>query len=191
MEDFVRQIQRYRLSYVTALFASVGWVVGQLVDPQNGTLTLRDIRQNPAIATVILLVPMINGLFFLLMMEAARQVQSFARYRFLLSCELGSEPPVWRWELFKTTSEGSIRQWTNPSNIFLGVFAVGASVGSFIFVNPAVGNRVVNAVRWSSVAFTIALVIAVLGAEWVRRRRMKSLIRPRRNWSHLVRPTVH
>jgi hypothetical protein len=113
---------------------------------------------------------MINGLFFLLVMEAARQVQSLARYRFLLSCELGSEPPVWRWELFKTTSEGSIRQWTNPLNVFLGLFAIGASVASFFFVNPAVGNPVVNVARWFSAAFTIALVIAVFSAGWVRRR---------------------
>lgn len=169
MEDFVRQVQRYRLSYVTAVFASIGWILGQLVDRQNTTLDLNGLRRNSAVATVILLIPMINGLFFLLMMEAARQIQSLARYRFLLSCELGSKPPVWRWELFKATPEGSVRLWTNPSNIFLGLFAVGTSLGSFGFANPAVGDPIVNTVRWCSVVFTVALSAAVIGAGWPRR----------------------
>ena len=188
MKDFVNQIQKYRLSYVTALFASIGWILGQLVNPQNSGTTLANIRQNAAVATIVLLVPVLNSLFFLLVMEAARQVQSLARYRFLLACELGGEPPVWRWELFKTTPEGSIRHWTNPSNIFLGVFALGTSVGAFIFVNPAVGNAWVNVVRWFSASFTVALAIAVLWAAWPRRYRNEVADRPSRTTYRSLKP---
>ena len=102
-------------------------------------------------------------------MEAARQVQSLARYRFLLSCKLGGEPPIWRWELFKTTAEGSIRSWTNPSNIFVGFFALGTSLGAFVFVNPAVGDAVVNTVRWFSGLCVGGLVVTIGWAGWARR----------------------
>jgi hypothetical protein len=169
MEDFVRQIQRYRLTYVTALFASIGWVLGHLVDPANAAFSLDQIRANPAIASVILLIPMLNGLFFILVMESARQLQSLARYRFLLGCALEGVRPAWRWELFKLTKEGSIRSWTTPSNIFLGVFALFASIGAFLFVNPAVGNAVVNVLRWVSGTYTAALAVAVIWAGWTRR----------------------
>lgn len=46
MEDFVRQIQRYRLTYATALFVSIGWILGQLVEPSRATVTLASIRGN-------------------------------------------------------------------------------------------------------------------------------------------------
>lgn len=170
MEDFVRQIQRYRLAYATALFASIGWILGQLVDPSRATLTLDEIRARGPVAGVILLVPMLNGLFFILMMEAARQVQSLARYRFLLACRIGAGVPVWRWELFKATPEGSIRSWTNPSNIFIGVMAVFLSLGAFWFVGPAVAlYGSVRAMRWFSGIYTAALATSVIVAGWKRR----------------------
>lgn len=31
MQDFVRLIQRYRGTYVTAIFVSVGWMLGQML----------------------------------------------------------------------------------------------------------------------------------------------------------------
>lgn len=189
MEDFVKQVQRYRLTYVTALFASIGWVLGQLVDPQNAALSLEEIRANPAIASVILLIPMLNGLFFILMMEAARQLQSLARYRFLLGCQIGDGLPVWRWELFTRTREGSIRSWTNPSNIFLGGFALAASIGTFFFINPAVGNPVVNILRWLSAIYTAALVAAAGRAGWTRRHENDVAAEPTDNTYASLRPT--
>jgi hypothetical protein len=170
MEDFVRQVQRYRLSYATALFASLGWILGQLVDPTNQSLTLDAVRARGDIAGVILLVPMLNGLFFLLMMEAAMQVQSLARYRFLLGCALGKGAPVWRWEVFKLTPEGSIRPWTTPSNIFLAVLVLILTAGTFWFVQPsAASSREVAIFAWLSGTYTAALIVSI-GVAGLKRR---------------------
>jgi hypothetical protein len=160
MEDFVRLVQRYRSLYVTALFVSIGWVLGQALgvapgtaDPASSQVTsqgaalpttevvLLRLRERPDIAAVLCIIPMLNAIFFLLMMEAARHLQSLARYRYLLGWKLAHNTgPIWRWELWKETREGSVRAWTNPSNVFLGLLALILTVGCFAFVFPAV-NR--------------------------------------------------
>lgn len=169
MEDFVRLVQRYRSLYVTALFVSIGWVLGQALGAaaaQKGPAdALNDLRGRPDIAAVMCVIPMLNAVFFLLMMEAARQIQSLARYRFLLGCKLGDGKPVWRWELWKTHEEGSIRAWTNPSNVFFGALATLLTAGALVFPLPAVrSSGLLAGFWWTAGGFVLAVLVAIIVA---------------------------
>jgi hypothetical protein len=87
MQDFIRLIQTYRVAYVTALFLSTGWVLGQAVTAkiENGTSSddfLKTFQERADIAVVVSIIPIVTVLFALLMLEATLHVQRLARYHF-------------------------------------------------------------------------------------------------------------
>jgi hypothetical protein len=176
MQEFVRQIQRYRSTYVTAIFLSVGWVLGQMLGAATGSGTgatppvrpdtLDQLRQRPDIAVVLCVIPLVNVLFSMLMLEANAHIQSLARYRFLLGIELGAGSPAWRWEIWKTTREGSIRAWTNPLNVFFTLVAVTLTAAALWFSLPAAWNSRALWYMWLS-----SLVISSGAARGCRHRR--------------------
>jgi hypothetical protein len=148
MEDFVRLIQRYRSLYVTAIFVSIGWLLGQVATsarsgPQiTPAQLIVQLRSRVDVAAVLCLVPVLNSFFVALIFEAQFHMQSLAQYRFLLGRELGRSigdvGPVWRWELWKQRPEGSIRPWTIPSNVAFGLTAIVLPAGALWFAMPAV-----------------------------------------------------
>src|SRR6266498_2528001 len=87
-EETVRLVQRYRSLYLSAVFISIGWVLGQVINsssrlasasqPQD-QITLDALRNRPDVAAVLCLVPLVNVLFGLLILEATSQIQSLAR----------------------------------------------------------------------------------------------------------------
>ena len=147
MEDFVRLIQRYRGLYVTAIFASIGWLLGQVATsaravPQVAPSDLIvQLSTRVDVAAVLCIVPVLNSFFVALILEAQFHMQSLAQYRFLLARELGRNVgdvgPVWRWELWKQRPEGSIRPWTIPSNVAFGLTAILLPAGALWFAFPA------------------------------------------------------
>lgn len=170
MQDFIRLVQRYRYTYVAALFAAVGWVLGQAVGgPKN---SLFGLATRPDIAGILCLLSMINGVFTLLIMEAARKVQTLARYRVILATRLGREQPIWRWELFRRSGEeGSIRVWENPTNILFGVLNVTVSASCLTLARQATAENLSVSFLWvGSVVFFALVVCAVAWAGWVRRK---------------------
>jgi hypothetical protein len=184
-EDFVRLIQRYRSLYVTALFLAIGWSLGQALGVdrsgqqalgvsstgQTPEIALLSLRHRPDIAAILCIVPMLNAVFFLLMIEASRHLQSLARYRFLLGWSLGRGQPVWRWELWRTTDEGTVRPWTNSSNIFLGLLAIVLTIASFVFPIPAIRvSSFLSALWLVSLVFVASVISAITIAGWRRRR---------------------
>lgn len=172
MQDFNRLVQRYRYLYIAALFASVGWSLGQAIgtkDPNAGALTNLALR--PDVAGILCVVPMINVVFALLTLEAARKVQALARYRFLLAVQLGGKQPIWRWELFRRAGEeGSIRRWENPTNIAFGVLNLIVSVLCFSLASQALPEHRALWWLWSiSLTFFIVSLVAIARAGWTRR----------------------
>ncbi len=91
-EETVRLVQRYRSLYLSAVFISIGWVLGQVINsssrlasasqPQD-QITLDALRNRPDVAAVLCLVPLVNVLFGLLILEATSQIQSLARHNFV------------------------------------------------------------------------------------------------------------
>ena len=189
MQDFVRLTQRYRATYLAAVFAAIGWLLGQALGPGSKEQTLDALRQRGDIAAVLCVVPLLNAFFVVLLFEAQFQMQSLARYRFVLGHELGEGSPVWRWELWKETTEGSYRTWTNPSNIVFGVVALTLPTAALWFGFPAVWNSH-GALLWSfwlfsATVFTALIVLAiVLGITNIDKN---TVGRPRRTrWSDLL-----
>ena len=194
MEDFVRLIQRYRGLFITAVFAAVGWLLGQALTaaPPGGTTpgaTLIALRQRPDIAAVFCIVPLLNALFVVLMLEAQFQMQSLARYRFVLGAVLNDGTPVWQWERWKETREGSVRAWTNPSNIYFGLVAVTLPVAALWFAWPAVllaGSGMLWTFWLGAAAISASLVVLVVVVGW-RNRHKNRVARPIRkeDWDEL------
>ena len=193
MSDFVKLIQRYRSIYVTAVFVSIGWVLGQMVGGDaSQPRTLESFRVRTDIAGVICAIPLLNVLFVMLMLEANAHIHSLARYRFLLGYEFGGNEPAWRWELWKTTREGTIRAWTNPSNVFFGLVAVATTAAALWFPLPAVRNGdsgLLRAFWWTASLFTAALLIVVVVVGLIRVSQNNVADPPTLRWNDLkVRP---
>jgi hypothetical protein len=183
MEDFVRLIQRYRGLSISAVFAAVGWLLGQAVaatraaNVQATPQTLLALRQRPDVAAVLCILPLLTTLFVILMLEAQFQMQSLARYRFLLGVTLGGGSPVWRWERWKETSEGSVRAYTNPSNVYLAVVALVLPVGALWFARPAVvvaQSGMLSSFWWGSLGIfgSLILLAVILGITNIRKNKV-------------------
>ncbi len=69
-DEFIKLIQRYRSLYVTAIFVAFGWALGQILS--SPPTTLEGLRSRADIAAVLSVLPLINVLFALLMLEAMR-----------------------------------------------------------------------------------------------------------------------
>jgi hypothetical protein len=64
--------------------------------------------------------------------------------------------------VFKLTPEGSIRAWTNPSNVFLAILVLTLTGGVYWFVLPAVALGLeVKLMMWASGAYTAALGVSI------------------------------
>ena len=182
MEDFVKLIQRYRGLFITAVFAAVGWLLGQALNSGGFTSvntpdTLMALRRRPDIAAVLCIVPILATLFVVLMLEAQFQIQSLARYRYLLGIVLGEGKPVWRWELWKEVPEGSVRAWTNPSNVYFGLAALILTSGALWFPWPALAvaaSPMLSVFWWSALTITVSFVVLaiVLGVRNIRANRV-------------------
>lgn len=149
MQESIKLIQQYRGLYMTAVFLTLGWIIGQIVSSSisaanaaSGTqpqpFNLLSIRTQGDIAVLLIGVGLVNLLFMTLILEVYTQWRSLARYRFILGCELGQGEPAWRYELWKETSEGSIRPWTNPLNLFYFLFSTFATLTVLWLPIPAV-----------------------------------------------------
>ncbi len=108
LEEFVKLIQRYRSLYLTAVFLAIGWVLSQAVSTISNSSTVANLsfdalRSRSDISAVLCVIPFVNVLFGLLILEATAQIQTLARYCFLLGFELGHNAPAWRWECWKTS----------------------------------------------------------------------------------------
>lgn len=173
LNEFVKLIQQYRVLYLSAVFLSLGWVLGQLIGSQgiavnsdsgaNQATALDILSKRTDIALVLCFVPLVNLLFGLLSLEAIAQIQSLARYRFILGWELGDQAPVWRWELWKSSKFGSTRIWTTPLNIFTAVFILILSGGALSFAYPGVfksGSPLLVSLWIIALVATVATVIA-------------------------------
>lgn len=170
LDEFVKLIQRYRALYVSAIFITVGWVLGQAVGGSGGAAsvspnagataptTLEAFRQRPDIAAILCVIPLLNVLFAALVAETYAHMKSLARYRFILGCALGGGAPAWRWELWRETDEGSTHSWTNPLNIFSAFILFIFTAGALIFPFPAVWN---SASWWLGTLWSLALVLSV------------------------------
>jgi hypothetical protein len=171
MEDFVRLIQRYRGLYVTAIFASIGWLLGQVATTARAVPEIEpaqlivQLQNRVDIAAVLCIVPVLNSFFVALIFEAQFHMQSLAQYRFLLGRELGRTlddgGPVWLWELWKQRPEGSIRPWTIPSNVAFGLTALVLPSGALWFALPAVRSAR-SIMLWSFWGFSAATFVGML-----------------------------
>ena len=169
MQDFNRLVQRYRYTCVAALFASMGWLLGQAVGHDAGVLA--NLPTRPDVAGILCMVPMVVGVFTLLIMEAARKVQALARYRFLLAVKLGERQPVWRWELFRRPGEeGYIRGWENSANLFFTALLFIVCVACYLVSKDGAYQNHLLWWLWKvSLGFFGALLVAIAFAAWPRR----------------------
>ena len=76
MEDFVKLIQRYRGLFLTAVFAGIGWVLGQALEAippgtEASSNTLDALRRRPDIAAVLCILPILTSFFVVLILEAS------------------------------------------------------------------------------------------------------------------------
>ena len=164
LQDCVKLIQRYRATYLAAVFASIGWLLAQaLQTPANAGSgsTLDALRQRQDIATVLCLIPLLNSFFVVLVFETQYAMQSLARYRFVLGDELGKGQPAWRWDIWKESAEGSVRAWTNPSNVIFGLVALTLPSGALWFGFPAVWNSK-SALLWTFWIFSFAVLCGLV-----------------------------
>lgn len=166
LEEFVKLIQRYRSLYLTAVFLAIGWVLSQAlssISSSSNHSSFDALRFRQDIAAVLCVIPFVNVLFGLFMLEATAQIQALARYRFLLGFELGGNAPAWRWECWKSSKYGTIRAWTNPLNVFFTVSTVGLTVSVLWFSWPATSASTALAVFWWSGLSVNIIVAAVVG----------------------------
>lgn len=189
LAEFVKLTQQYRILYITAVFVALGWVLGQLLSAQNVDLLV--MRKRADIAVILCFVPLVNILFALLMLEAMAQMQSLARYRYVLGIELGEQIPIWRWEIWKSGSQGSIRLWTAPLNIFFSFFICILSIGSLWFAYPAIEIRPFDGltVLWliSLLAFIALLPISIkVGWQYRKRNNVTAPLTPQEEWKYLI-----
>ncbi len=195
LEECVKLVQRYRSLYLTAVFLAVGWALSQIITATSASsssgnpvtaMTFDSLRQRPNIAAVLCLVPFINVLFGLLMLEATAQIQSLARYRFLLGFELGGNLPVWRWECWKSSKHGSVRVWTNPLNVLFTMVIVLLTVAALWFSHPAIGgSRALVGLWWTALGMNL-IAAAVIGVVAFKNRRHNSVAAPPpTTWSQL------
>lgn len=141
IQDCVKLIQRYRATYLAAVFATIGWLLARALESPIGGAerTLELLRRREDIATVLCLVPLLNCFFVVLVFETQFRMQSLATYRLLLGRALGGEAgQAWRWEYWKESPEGSFRVWTNPSNIVFGLVGLTLPSAALWFGFPAV-----------------------------------------------------
>lgn len=191
LQSCLQLIQRYRATYLAAMFATIGWLLGQLI--QNGGATavsssLAVLRYREDIATVLCLIPLINSFFIVLILEAQFRLVSLARYRFVLGHELGARAPVWRWELWRETPEGSFRHWTNPSNFIFGVVALTIPTLSLWFGRPAAreSDSALLGSAWIGSTLVFVATIAVTVYLAVTHRKTNHVARPiETRWSDL------
>jgi len=103
LQEFVKLLQRYRSLYLTAVFLGIGWVLSQAVSTTSSlaNISFDALRFRQDIAALLYFIPFVNVLFGLLMLEVPAQIQTLARYRFLLGFELGENAHAWRWECWK------------------------------------------------------------------------------------------
>src|SRR5258708_2546840 len=76
-DEFIKLIQRYRSLYVTALFLVFGWALGRVLG--SPATTLEEIRSRADVAAVLSVLPLINVLFALVMLEAHSHATNLAR----------------------------------------------------------------------------------------------------------------
>lgn len=123
----------------------------------------------------------------MLMLEAYAQIQSLARYRFILGVELGNGEPGWRWELWRNTPEGSIRSWTNPTNVFSALVVIGLTVASLWFGAPAAWNNTTIWWVWMiSLGFFLALIVVVITVGISRIKVNRVADQPTTRWADLT-----
>jgi hypothetical protein len=114
---------------------------------------------------------MLVGVYTLLTMEADRQIRCLARYRFLLSCKLGSQPPIWRWELFRRTEDGSSNRWTVPANVMVGLLTAALVVACFTLTWTAkAANHYIAALWWFSLCSIVGVIASMCIGGWGRWR---------------------
>jgi hypothetical protein len=168
LEEFIKLSQNYRSLYLTALIVAIGWVLSQALGTASavaGQTSLDILRVRPDVAAVLCVIPFVNVLFGLLMLETTAQIQTLARYRFLLGFELGGQVPAWRWECWKSSKYGSIRSWTNSLNILFTVTTVGLTITVLWFSHPAIKSSGALFVLWWSglcLNVIVALVVSTL-----------------------------
>lgn len=182
MEDFVKLTERYRALYITAIFAALGWLLGQITRSDE-TILITTVMNRGDVAAVVCALAPLNVLFFSLILEATAKVQSLARYRFLLGWTFGAYRPTWGWEIWKE-GEGSIRHWTNPTNGFFGVFGLLGTLLLLGFPIPAVmhGEWPLVLLYIISVSFSTALLVVVAHLGWKNRRRNSVAHPPEDGW---------
>jgi len=168
LEESIKLTQQYRSLYLTAVIVAVGWVLGQAVTTSpsvEGSLTLQSLRGRPDIAAVLCIIPFVNVLFGLLLLETSAQIRTLAQYRFLLGYEIGGRRPVWRWECWKSSPYGSTRAWTNPLNTLFAVSTVGLTATVIWFSHPATWSSAALALFWWSgvlINVVAAIIVGVL-----------------------------
>jgi hypothetical protein len=138
MQESIKLVQQYRGVYVTAVFLAFAWLLGQLI-PESDTATgvsqqsleivqqqldLISLRTRIDIALLLVGIAVISVLFTALIIEAYVNWRSLARYRIELGRQLGSGVPIWRYEFWKATTEGSTRAWTSTLNVLYFVFTI-------------------------------------------------------------------
>ena len=118
-------------------------------------------------------------------------MQSLARYRYLLGVVLGDGTPAWRWELWKDTPHGSVRIWTNPSNVFFASTVLMLTVGVLWFSRPAVtmSTSPLLAVFWWGATGTTGLLVLLAVGIGLRNISTNHVARPldQETWHELAR----
>jgi hypothetical protein len=169
-DEFIKMIQRYRSLYVTAIFLAFGWALGQVLSSQ--ATTLEALRSRTDVAAVLAILPLINVLFAMLMLEAHAHAADLARYRFLLGKALNDGSPPWRWNRWREKHKSSVlRRPTMILNIFSAVLFLFVVAGAFWFSVPALKGNSWLWVLWGpSLGIFIAFLMAVgiVGIYWLR-----------------------
>src|SRR5258706_7395586 len=114
-------------------------------------------RSRADVAAVLSVLPLINVLFALVMLEAHSHATNLARYRFLLGIELYGPEPPWRWNLWREKQRTSILQRpTMFLNGFSAILFLLLTTGALWFCYPALGTS-----RWLWALWGPALLIFV------------------------------
>lgn len=170
-DEFIKMIQRYRSLYVTAIFLAFGWALGQTLSSQ--ATTLEALRSRTDVAAVLSVLPLINVLFAMLMLEAHSHAADLARYRYVLGKALNTDgSPPWRWNVWREKHKSSVlRKPTMILNIFSAVLFFFVVAGTFWFSLPALRQNRWLWVLWGpSLGIFVAFLIAVgiVGLYWLR-----------------------